>query len=183
MDEKRGETNADLLSTVSVQGWKQYRREYIAAMEKEQTMMTAMFGLVGLTTVFIVFVIFYMIVSHKSKDIGILKSLGVSAWNLTSLFLLFSFLLGLIGSAVGVASGWVFLRYINRIEGWLFEHFGFQLWDRTMYAIGDIPHEVRTGTIAVIVVCAILACLAGAVMPSRRAAKAAPAEALQVSQI
>jgi ABC-type lipoprotein release transport system permease subunit len=182
-DDKKGEKYADLLKTVSVQGWRQNRREYIAAMEKEQTMMTAMFGLVGLTTVFIIFVVFYMIVSHKSKDIGILKSLGVSAWNLISLFLLFSFLLGLIGSAVGAASGWVFLRYINRIEGWLFEHFGFQLWDRTMYAIGDIPNEVKTGTITVIVACAILACLAGAVLPSRRAVKATAAEALQVSQI
>jgi len=183
VDEKQGDKNSDLLAMVTVQSWKQNRREYIAAMEKEQTMLTAMFGLVGLTTVFIVFVVFYMIISHKSKDIGILKSLGASAWNLISLFLLFSFSLGFIGSVIGVASGWVFLRYINRIEGWLFEHFGFQLWDRTMYSIGDIPSEVKTETIVVIVVCAIGACLMGAILPSKRAAGAQPAETLQVNQL
>src|SRR3989304_8594093 len=59
--EKANQEQADLLDTVTVQNWKDYRRAFIAAMEKEQTMMTAMFGLVGITTVFIVFVVFYMI--------------------------------------------------------------------------------------------------------------------------
>jgi ABC-type lipoprotein release transport system permease subunit len=57
--EKAGEKQANLLDTVTVQGWKDYRRAYIAAMEKEQTMMTVMFAFVGITTVFIVFVVFY----------------------------------------------------------------------------------------------------------------------------
>ncbi|GAF85136.1 unnamed protein product, partial [marine sediment metagenome] len=70
MEEKSSEKKTGLLEKVTVQSWKDYRRAFIAAMEKEQTMMTVMFALVGITTVFIVFVVFYMIVSHKSKDIG-----------------------------------------------------------------------------------------------------------------
>ena len=77
-DQMKDRPNAELLAGVSVQSWKEHRREFIAAMEKEQVMLTVMFGLVGLTTVFIVFVVFYMIVSHKTKDIGILKSVGAS---------------------------------------------------------------------------------------------------------
>ncbi len=178
-----GERYCDLFETVRVQSWKEHRRQFIAAMEKEQTMMTAMFGLVGLTTVFIVFVVFYMIVSHKSKDIGILKSIGVSRANLVALFLLFAFLLGLIGSAVGVVCGILFLRYINGVEDWLFERFGFQIWDRTIYAIGDIPNEVHWSTLAVIVLCAAAACLAGAWLATRRAAKLEPVKTLQVTQL
>jgi hypothetical protein len=182
-DEKKGKDNADLLSQVSVQGWKEHRRETIAGMEKEQIALMMMFGLVGLTTVFIVYVVFYMIISHKTKDIGILKSIGASCGDVIILFLGFAAGLGVIGSAVGVAGGMLFLRNINRIEGWLFERFGFQLWDRTIYAIGEIPHRLDLTFVLVVTGCAVLACLAGAALPSVGAARARPADILQVSQL
>ncbi|MDD5064735.1 MAG: FtsX-like permease family protein [Phycisphaerae bacterium] len=182
-EERKGAQQAELLNTVAVQSWKDYRREFIAAMEKEQTILTFMFALVGVTTVFIVFVVFYMIVSHKSKDIGILKSIGVSRLDIVELFSCFAFLIGLLGSAIGVFGGWLFLLKINRIEDFLFAHFGFQLWNRAMYAIGDIPNTVDSKVLAVIIVSAIGACLAGAFFPSRQAAKLEPVETLQVSQL
>jgi len=176
--------HADLLEKVTVQSWKDYRRAFIAAMEKEQTMMTAMFVLVGITTVFIVFVVSYMIISHKSKDIGILKSIGVSNTNAMLLFLGFSFLVGSLGSIIGVVGGWRFLVHINEIEGWLYDKFGYQpLWDRTIYAIDDIPNTIDLKVLGVIILSAIAACLAGALLPCRLAAKQKPVETLQVSQL
>jgi lipoprotein-releasing system permease protein len=181
--EKANEEQAFLLKKVTVQSWKDYRRAFIAPMEKEQTMMTVMFGLVGVTTVFIVFVVFYMIISHKSKDIGILKSIGVSNGNIITLFSCFAFLVGLLGAGVGVFAGWLFLLKINGIEDWLFERFGFQLWDRTIYAIGAIPNEVDAKVLAIIVFSALVACWIGALVPSWQAAKQKPVETLQVSQL
>lgn len=180
---KAGAVNLQLLKQVRVESWKEYGRETIAAMEKEQVMITFMFALVGITTVFIVFVVFYMIVSHKSKDIGILKSVGVSSGSVIGLFLYFAFLVGVLGSAIGTLSGWAFLKNINRIEGWLYGHFGFQLWDRSIYAIGDIPDEISPRVLAVIIICAIAACLTGAFLPSRRASRMELVESLQVSQL
>ncbi len=113
--------------------------------------MTLMFGLVGITTVFIVLVVFYMIISHKSKDIGILKSVGVPNAGIVQLFAGFAFVVGLLGSAIGTFSGWLFLSKINQIESWLFEHIQYQLWDRTIYAIGDIPNQVEFKVLAVII--------------------------------
>ena len=181
--EKAREKQADLLDIVTVQSWKDYRRAHIAAMEKEQTMMTAMFGLVGITTVFIVFVVFYMIISHKSKDIGILKSIGVSNTNIIQLFLGFAFLVGLLGSAIGSVGGWRFLVHINQIEDWLFNRFGFQLWDRSIYFIGDIPNHVEVNVLTVIILSAVIACLVGALIPTWQATKLKPVEILQVSQL
>jgi lipoprotein-releasing system permease protein len=181
--DKAGETQAYSLDTVTVQSWKQYRRASIAPLENEQTEMSVMFGFVGITTVFIVLVVFYMIISHKSKDIGILKSIGVSNIDIIELFSLYAFLVGIIGSGFGLLAGWVFLLKINPIEDWLFEHFGFQLWDRTIYAIGDIPNQVEFKVLAIIVVSAIAACLAGALIPSLQAARQKPIETLQVGQI
>ena len=181
--DKVDERQASLLDNVTVQSWKNYRRSSIAPMEKEQTVMTVMFAFMGITTVFIVFVVFYMIISHKSKDIGILKSIGASNADIMQLFSGFAFLVGLLGSCIGLFGGWLFLLEINRIEGWLFEHLGFQLWDRTIYAIGDIPNQVNPKVLGVIVLSALVACLVGALVPSRQAAKQKPVEILQVNQL
>ncbi len=181
--EKAGEGLAYLLDNVAVQNWRSYRRESIAPMEQEQTVMSVMFGFVAITTVFIVQVVFYMIISHKTKDIGILKSLGISDFDVLELFSGFALLVGALGSAIGLFAGWVFLVKINRIEDWLFEHFGFQLWDRTIYAIGEIPNRVELNVVIAIFLSAIAACLAGALMPSWKAARQRPVETLQVNPL
>jgi lipoprotein-releasing system permease protein len=180
---RENKESTELLDTVKVQSWREHQRPLIAAMEKEQTVLTAMFIFVGITTVFIVFVVFYMIISHKSKDIGILKSVGTSNKNILLLFLCFAFWIGVLGSAIGAVAGWRFLVHINQIENWLFEHFKFQLWDRTIYAIGDIPNQIEFRLLAVIILSAVAACLIGALVPSWQAARLKPVETLQVSQL
>ena len=174
---------AGLLKNVKVRSWKDHNRAIVAAMETEQTMMIICFAMVGIIAAFIVFVVLYMIVCHKTKDIGILKSIGASNGGVLSLFLFFSFLMALTGSVIGAVGGWQFLVHINRIEDWLFEHFGFQLWDRTIYAIDDIPNTIDLKVLTVIIVSAFSVCLVGAFLPSRQASKYQPVETLQVNQL
>jgi ABC-type lipoprotein release transport system permease subunit len=181
--EKSDFTLANLFGTVKVQDWKTYRRQTIAPMEKEQTMLILLFALVGLITVFIIFVIFYMIISRKSRDIGILKSLGVSKMGIVRVFLHLSLLIGLIGSAVGILSALIFLANINRLEGWLFDKFGFQMWNREIYAIGEIPHESQPHLLAAVAVCAVAACLLGALLPTLGAAGRKCVDVLRVNQL
>lgn len=183
VEKKAAAPQANLLENVRVQSWKTYNRHIIAAVETERIMMMIIFGMIGIITVFIVFVVFYMIVSHKSKDIGILKSVGASNGNILSLFLGFAFLVGALGSAIGAAGGWQFLVHINQIEDWLFRHFKFQLWNRAIYAIGDIPNQIESVVLAAIVASAITACLVGALIPSWQAARLKPVETLRVSQL
>jgi len=180
---KAGAGQAGLLKNVRVQSWKSYSRVTVAAVETEQTMMIVVFGMIGVITVFVILVVFYMIVSHKSRDIGILKSVGVSSGSVMILFSCFAFLVGVSGSAIGAVGGWRFLVHINQIEGWLFEHFEFQLWDRAMYAIGDIPNAISLKVLGIIVLSAMLSCLVGALVPSWQAAASEPVESLQVNQL
>lgn len=178
---KQGKKDAQdgyLLDTVTVESWKEHRRAFIAPMEKEEALLSIMFGFVGITTVFIVFVVFYMIVSHKTKDIGVLKSVGASNTSIMALFSGFAFVVGLLGASGGALAGWVFLGKINRIEDWLFVRFDFQLWDRTVYAIGEIPNRIEFGVLVVIICCAIGACLIGVLVPSYCAARLRPVETL-----
>lgn len=174
---------ADLLQNVSVQSWLYFRRSSIAPMQKEQTMLVMLFVMLGFITVFIIFVVFYMIISHKSKDIGIFKSIGISKLNIIKLFLNFAMLIGVTGSVIGAAAGWAFISKAHRIETWLFENYGWQLWDRSVYAIGEIPSEVEINVAIMIVVSAIIASLLGAVIPSIQAVRKTPAEILQVNQL
>jgi hypothetical protein len=179
---KAGTPNSGLLDTVRVQDWKEYRRAFIAPMEKEEALLSLMFVLVGITTVFIVFVVFYMIITHKRKDIGVLKSVGASNLSVLALFQGFAFSVGLIGSCTGTLVGWLFLARINRIEQWLYEHFNWQLWDRTIYAIGDIPNRIEPEIVAVIIGSAIVACLVGALIPSYLAVRLRPVETLHAQR-
>ncbi len=174
---------SELFDTVTVESWKDYRREFIAPMEKEEAMMGMMFCLVGITSVFIIFVVFYMIVSHKTKDVGVLKSVGASSASIMGLFSGFAFTVGALGSGIGVSAALIFLRNINRIENLLFERFGWQLWDRTIYAIGEIPHRVEVPMLILIIVCGIAACLLGALVPGYCAARLRPVETLHGSRI
>ena len=73
--------------------------------------------------------------------------------------------------------------HINQIEDWLFKHFDFQLWNRTIYAIGDIPNTVDLKVLAGIIFSAVFACLLGALVPSWQAAKLKPVDTLQVTQL
>jgi len=172
-----------LLENVSVESWIENRRSTIAPMEKEQTMLTLLFAMLGLITVFVVFVVFYMIVSHKSKDIGILRSIGVSSWGVVQLFIYFAVIAGVVGAGLGAAAGCGVLIKANAIEKWSFETFGFQIWDRSIYAIGDIPNDIEPHVLAVIILAAIAASVIGALVPSIQAAGRRPAEVLQVNQL
>lgn len=180
---KEGDRYAGLLEAVNVQRWYDYRRNTIAPMQKEQTMMALLFVMLGIITVFIILVVFYMIISHKSKDIGILKSIGVSPADIIQIFLMFAGMIGVIGSAIGTVAGCAVLINANVIEDWVFEKFGREVWDRNIYAIGEIPNNIEINVIVTIVVSAIFACLIGALIPGIQAARRRPAEILQVDQL
>jgi lipoprotein-releasing system permease protein len=181
---KKDKADADqayLLDTVRVQSWKEFRRASIAPMENEQ--IEAMFCFVAVVVVFIIFVVFHMVINHKSKDIGILKSIGVSSADVIQLFSGFALLVGVAGGTIGLSAGLLFLGNMNRLENWLFEHFHWQLFDRSIYAIGEIPHQAEPGVLATIAFSAIAVCLLGAFVPSWQAARQKPVETLQVNRV
>lgn len=181
-----GKTDATALSlfkTVNVQDFKSYRRETIAPMEKERAMMLLLFLMVGLITVFIIFVVFYMIVGAKNKDIGILKSIGASGCGIMRVFLRYAILISIVGAGIGISAALVFLDNINSLEGWLYEKFGFQMWNRELYAIGEIPNNPGVALPLEVAAAAIIACLLGALLPTLRAARQNCVDILRVNQI
>ena len=109
--------------------------------------------------------------------------MGASNAGILGLFSTFAVWIGCLGAGLGLVGGWMFLLRINRLEDWLFEHFGRQLFDRTLIAVQEIPHRVQMGVVVTILVCAVLVSLAGALAPALRAARTRPIETLQVNQL
>jgi len=105
-----------LLDLVGVETWAERQRPFIAAVEKEKILMTILFWIISGVAIVLVGCIFYMIVEKKTRDIGILKSLGASASGVAMIFIVYAVAIGIVGSAVGTAIGVTFVHYINEIQ-------------------------------------------------------------------
>jgi lipoprotein-releasing system permease protein len=169
----------DLLDNVDVNTWEDYNSMFISAVENEKRLMITLFSIVSIVAVFLILAIFYMIVVEKTRDIGILKSIGASAAQIAAIFLAYGGVIGFIGSILGSVLGYCFVRHINEVQYWLIEVFGWRVWNREVYAFDEIPNRVDSRDVAVIVLAAIVASIIGALIPAIRAAKMNPVEALR----
>lgn len=164
---------------VQVRTWEQQHSQFIGAVENEKRLMILLFSIVSLVAVFLVLCIFYMIVLEKTRDIGILKSIGASSVGVGAIFLMYGAAIGLVGSLVGTLLGSWFVYKINDFQDWLVNVFGWRVWDRTVYAFDEIPSRVDMSDAVTIIIAAIVACMVGAVLPAWIAGRRNPVEALR----
>jgi len=169
-----------LMSDVQVQTWEERQRPFISAVEKEKILMLILFGVISVVAIFLILCIFYMIVMEKTRDIGIIKSVGGSAGGVAAVFLSYGAAIGVVGAALGVAIGTVFVRYINEVQDWLARlHPELRVWKADVYSFDYIPNTVKFSDAAVIAVIAVLAAVLGALVPAIIAARKHPVEALR----
>ncbi|MBS3734112.1 MAG: ABC transporter permease [Phycisphaerae bacterium] len=159
--------------------WRQHHAQIIGTIEKQRTLAVTMFGIISLVSVVLIFVIFYMMVVQKTRDIGVIKAVGGSDTGVAGIFLGYGAAIGLIGSILGSVGGYFFVRYINEIQDAIDRWFGYRVWDRDVFLFERIPNEVNPPAAAAIIVGAIVAGLLGALIPSIRAARMQPVEALR----
>jgi lipoprotein-releasing system permease protein len=101
---------------VSILTWEQHLRDLIGPVEKEREMMRILFSIVYLVCAGLVLSIFWAIVQEKSRDIGILRSVGASRTGVLWIFLQYGLVIGVVGGLVGVGLGWLVIRNINAIH-------------------------------------------------------------------
>ncbi|MFT3786755.1 MAG: FtsX-like permease family protein [Tepidisphaeraceae bacterium] len=179
VDDVTGGGRATFAGPIRVQTWREVQEDMIGAIQNEIRLTTTLFAFISLVAVFMIFAIFYMIVMEKTRDIGIIKSVGATAWSIASIFLAYGAIIGVVGGGVGVLAGWLTVRYINEIHTKLGDWFGWQIWSAKTYAFDLIPNRVD-GTAAVVVLyVAIVAAVVGAIVPAIKAALARPVESLR----
>ena len=169
----------DLISYTKIETAKQLQSRYVVELRKQMGVLLLIFGVVSFSVVVLIFCIFYMIVRLKQRDIAIIKSCGAASGQVSGIFLGFGVCVGILGSGVGAALGYVITKNINAVEEWIRIVFGLKLWKSSVYMFSKIPNEVDWAAASAIVLLAIIAAAIGTLIPAIVAARTRPVEILR----
>jgi lipoprotein-releasing system permease protein len=164
---------------IEVQTWEESKSTYLHAIEREKALVTVLFSLISVVAVFLIFCIFYMIVAEKTKDIGVIKSVGATNAGVAQIFLGYGLAIGLVGGFCGLLVGYLVVHNINYLHAEMGKLLGIQIWTAETYAFDTIPNTMNPHEVAVIVAVAVISSVLGALVPAMRAAWMHPVEALR----
>lgn len=162
-----------------VSTWRDKQGPLLAAVQMETAVLNVLLFLIVAVAGFGILAIFYMIVVEKTRDIGILKSLGASGSGVMGIFLGYGLSLGLVGAGVGMAMGLLFVENINEIADLLGRISGQPVFDPSVYYFYKIPTIVDPVTVGWICAGAVIIAVIASVLPARRAARLHPVKALR----
>jgi lipoprotein-releasing system permease protein len=165
--------------TYVISTWRDKQGALLAAVQMETAVLNVLLFLIIAVAGFGILAIFFMIVVEKTRDIGILKSLGATGRGIMGIFLGYGLSLGIVGAGVGLVLGLLFVRYINEIADVLGRITGRPVFDPSIYYFHRIPTIVDGITVASIVAGAIAIAILASILPARRAARLHPVEALR----
>ena len=120
-----------------------------------------------------------MVVRDKRSDIAILRTMGASPLTIRRIFMLQGFMVGIIGTAIGLVLGILAALGVGDFARFIETLFGIQLLNAEVYPIDFLPSEIKLSDIVGISFGVMLLAVLATVYPSRRAAAVQPAEALR----
>ena len=165
--------------SIRVETWEKSQEQWLSAVENEKVLVTFLFSLVSLVAIFLIFCILYMIVIEKTRDIGIIKSVGATSGGVAAIFLGYGAAIGIVGAGAGLLVAFLIVHYINGIHRLLGVVLKVQIWKPEVYSFDKIPNTLDPLTVAVIVAAAILSAVIGALVPAIKAASLNPVESLR----
>jgi lipoprotein-releasing system permease protein len=163
----------------TISSWRDKQGALLAAVQMETAVLNILLFLIIAVAGFGILAIFFMIVVEKTRDIGVLKSLGASGQGIMGIFLGYGMSLGVVGAGAGLGLGLLFVQYINQIADLLGRVTGRPVFDPEVYYFHEIPTIVDALTICCIVAGAMAIAILASVLPARRAARLHPVEALR----
>jgi lipoprotein-releasing system permease protein len=164
---------------VEVRTWQDTQGPLLAAVQLETTILNILLFMIIAVAGFGILATFFMIVVEKTRDIGVLKSLGATGTGIATIFLGYGVLLGTVGAGVGLVCGLIFVWKINDIARMIEWITGREVFDPTVYYFDTIPTIVHPSMLVWVTLGAILIAVLASVLPSIRAARMHPVEALR----
>lgn len=150
--------------------WMESNRNLFSALELEKTVMSLILALIIFVAAFNITSSLIMTVIDKTKDIGILKALGVSDKSIMFIFILEGLIIGIMGTIVGTILG--------IIGSSLLSHYQFIKLPSDIYYISYLPVCIQTKDVIYIFLAANFLCFIATIYPSFNAAKLNPVKAL-----
>ena len=159
--------------------WKDASSNYLRALEIEDNVMFIIMSILVLIATMNIISGLVMLVKNKSKDIAILRTIGLSETSVLRIFFICGAMTGIIGTIFGTLLGCLFAVYVDQIFSFINVISGGDVWDPTIRGIYSIPAELRWENILTAVSISIGLTFSITYFPARRAARLHPVEALR----
>jgi lipoprotein-releasing system permease protein len=159
--------------------WMQMNKNILFALKTEKTVMFIILTLIVLVAAFGIASTLFMVVMEKTRDIAILKSMGATNRSIMGIFVIEGFLIGIAGTAIGVAGGLLISLNLQPIVAFVQRTTGFELFSKDVYYLDHFPSQVVPLDVAVISLTAVVISLLATLYPAWQASRMAPVEALR----
>ncbi|MBT8087975.1 MAG: lipoprotein-releasing ABC transporter permease subunit [Gammaproteobacteria bacterium] len=159
--------------------WTIENGSYFRAIRLEKMMMSLMLSLIIGVAAFNIVASLVMVVTDKTTDIAVLRTLGMEPDGVVRVFFVQGAIIGWAGVVIGVLLGVVLAIYVPVIAPFLEQLLGFQIMPGDVYYVTRIPSELEMADVGTIAVAAFLLTSLATLYPARRAALVNPAAALR----
>jgi len=151
--------------------WMERNRQLLNALKMEKAVTVVTIGLIELVAALNILITLVMMVMEKYRDIAVLMSMGARRAQIRGIFMLQGVLIGVVGTAMGLAAGYGLCYFADRYR-WI-------RLDEQVYALSFVPFEPRWVDGVWVAAAAILVSFLATIYPARNATRIAPAEVLR----
>ena len=170
---------ADLDGRYSVSDWTSQYSNLFEALKIERRVMFIILLLIVAVAAFNIVSTLVMLVSDKSADIAVLRTVGVSPGNVMGIFIVHGVVIGIVGTVVGATVGVITGLNVETLIPWAEQVFGTQFFPDDIYIITKFPAQLVWGDVIKISVASMVMCFVATIYPAWRASRVHPAEALR----
>ena len=175
--------NVDLLRAAGensqVWTWRDASGGFLRALDIEDNVMFIILSILVLIAAMNITSGLIMLVKNKGRDIGILRTMGLTEGSVLRVFFICGAFTGLIGTVMGVILGCLFAVYIDPIFSVVNMLSGGQAWDPSIRGIYHLPAQLQLGDVLSAVALSLGLSFIVTIFPARRAARMNPVEALR----
>ncbi len=159
--------------------WKDSSGGFLRALQVEDNVMFVLMAILVLIASMNIISGLVMLVKNKTRDIGVLRTMGLSQGSILRIFFISGAGIGLVGTLVGVILGSLFAIYIDPIFGFVDQLSGGGVWDPNVRYLSRLPAKLELGDVLSAVSLSLSLSFVITIFPARRAARLDPVEALR----
>ena len=165
--------------TALIWTWREASSGFLSALDIEDNVMFVILSILVLIAAMNIVSGLIMLVKNKGRDIGILRTMGLSEGSVLRVFFICGAFTGIIGTAMGVILGCLFALYVDQIFGLVNWMSGGNAWDPSIRGIYFLPAKLEFGDVMSAVALSLGLSFIVTIFPARRAARMNPVEALR----
>ena len=159
--------------------WADMNNSLFSALKVERNVMFIILSLIIIVAAFNIISGLTILVKNKTRDIAILKSIGVLNKSIVKIFFLIGVIIGTSATLFGIFLGVTFSIYIENFRQFLSSIFNISLFPEEIYFLSKMPSEINISSILIISLCSILITIIVSIFPAFKAAKLDPIKALK----